>query len=140
MLEFEQLIGELERTGHRRLVVLSGEAQWTLTQALALRDALPGDWVRLDEHPSKAISGLLGRILYTISAGRLTPIPTRLSGISAARYPFRLYPTRLTGSLPAAHRSASRLRSWMCCRGWRRVSWPSPPRAGAENQPWRACC
>ena len=61
MLQFEQLISELERTGHRRLVVLSGEAQWTLTQALALRDALPGDWVRLDEHPSKAISGLLGR-------------------------------------------------------------------------------
>ena len=43
MLQFEQLISELERTGHRRLVVLSGEAQWTLTQALALRDALPGD-------------------------------------------------------------------------------------------------
>jgi tRNA(Met) cytidine acetyltransferase len=29
MLEFEQLISQLERTGHRRLVVLSGEAQWT---------------------------------------------------------------------------------------------------------------
>lgn len=61
MLAFDQLIRELERTGHRRLVVLSGEAQWTLSQAVALRDALPGDWVRLDEHPSKAISGLLGR-------------------------------------------------------------------------------
>ncbi|MBU5924922.1 tRNA(Met) cytidine acetyltransferase TmcA [Enterobacter sichuanensis] len=61
MLRFEQLISELERTGHRRLVVLSGDAQWSLAQAEALRDALPGDWVRLDEHPSKAISSLLGR-------------------------------------------------------------------------------
>jgi tRNA(Met) cytidine acetyltransferase len=32
MLAFEQLIRELERTGHRRLVVLSGEAQWTLSR------------------------------------------------------------------------------------------------------------
>ena len=73
MLQFEQLISELERTGHRRLVVLSGEAQWTLTQALTLRDALPGDWVRLDEHPSKAIGGLLGReyrhAVFDASAG-----------------------------------------------------------------------
>ena len=73
MLQFEELISELERTGHRRLVVLSGEAQWTLTQALTLRDALPGDWVRLDEHPSKAIGGLLGReyrhAVFDASAG-----------------------------------------------------------------------
>ena len=61
MLRFEQLIRELERTGHRRLVVLSGDAQWSLAQAEALRDALPGDWVWLNEHPSKAISSLLGR-------------------------------------------------------------------------------
>ncbi|PAN76612.1 tRNA cytosine(34) acetyltransferase TmcA [Enterobacter cloacae] len=61
MLRFEQLISELERTGHRRLVVLSGDAQWSLAQAEALRGALPGDWVWLNEHPSKAISSLLGR-------------------------------------------------------------------------------
>ncbi|MCA2025828.1 GNAT family N-acetyltransferase [Enterobacter sp. K16B] len=61
MLRFEQLISELERTGHRRLVVLSGDAQWSLAQAEALRDAIPGDWVWLNEHPSKAISSLLGR-------------------------------------------------------------------------------
>ncbi len=61
MLRFEQLIRELERTGHRRLVVLSGDAQWSLAQAEALRDALPGDWVWLNEHPSKSISSLLGR-------------------------------------------------------------------------------
>ncbi|MCG3099665.1 GNAT family N-acetyltransferase [Enterobacter sp. DRP3] len=61
MASFEQLIGELERTGQRRLVVLSGDEQWTLTQAVALREALPGDWVWLDEQPSKAISSLLGR-------------------------------------------------------------------------------
>ena len=61
MLPFEQLISPLRRKGHRRLVVLSGDAHWTLTQAVALRDAQPGDWLWLDEHPSKAISGLLGR-------------------------------------------------------------------------------
>lgn len=61
MLAFEQLIRELERTGHRRLVVLSGEAQWTLSQATDLRNTLPGDWLWLDDNPSKTLSGLLGR-------------------------------------------------------------------------------
>ncbi len=61
MLPFEHLISQLRRKGHRRLVVLSGDAHWTLTQAEALRDAHPGDWLWLDDHPSKAISGLLGR-------------------------------------------------------------------------------
>ena len=61
MLAFENLITLLGRTGHRRLVVLSGEPQWALAQAVALRDTLPGDWPWLDEHPSKAMSGLLGR-------------------------------------------------------------------------------
>lgn len=61
MASFEQLISELERTGQRRLVVLSGDEQWTLSQAVALRETLPGDWVWLDEQPSKAISSLLGR-------------------------------------------------------------------------------
>ncbi len=88
MLQFEQLISELERTGHRRLVVLSGEAQWTLTQALALRDALPGDWVRLDEHPSKAISGLLGRefrhAVFDASAGFDVAAFAALSGTLSA--------------------------------------------------------
>ena len=41
MLAFEQLIRELKRTGHRRLVVLSGEPQWTLCQAADLRNTLP---------------------------------------------------------------------------------------------------
>ncbi|UWX92138.1 GNAT family N-acetyltransferase [Enterobacter mori] len=61
MLPFEHLISQLRRKGHRRLVVLSGDVDWTLTQAVALRDAQPGDWLWLDEHPSKAISRLLGR-------------------------------------------------------------------------------
>lgn len=61
MASFEQLISELERTGQRRLVVLSGDEQWTLSQAVALRETLPGDWVWLEEQPSKAISSLLGR-------------------------------------------------------------------------------
>ncbi|HBI6860544.1 TPA: tRNA(Met) cytidine acetyltransferase [Enterobacter cloacae] len=57
----ERLIHQLERTGHRRLVVLSGDEQWTLSQASRLRETLPGDWPWLSEAPSKAISGLLGR-------------------------------------------------------------------------------
>ncbi len=58
---FERLILQLERTGHRRLVVLSGDEQWTLSQASRLRETLPGDWPWLSEAPSKAIGGLLGR-------------------------------------------------------------------------------
>ncbi len=61
MLGFEQLVNQLQRTGHRRLVVLSGDEAWTLSQATILRDTLPGDWLWLEENPSKAISALLGR-------------------------------------------------------------------------------
>lgn len=61
MLGFEQLVNQLQRTGHRRLVVLSGDELWTLSQAIILRNTLPGDWLWLEENPSKAISGLLGR-------------------------------------------------------------------------------
>ncbi|ELW1645140.1 tRNA(Met) cytidine acetyltransferase [Enterobacter oligotrophicus] len=61
MLPFENLIGQLTRQGHRRLVVLSGDEQWVYAQASALRDALPGDWLWLEDNASKAISGLLGR-------------------------------------------------------------------------------
>ncbi|MBE3512422.1 tRNA(Met) cytidine acetyltransferase TmcA [Enterobacter cloacae complex sp. I2] len=61
MLGFEALVSQLQRTGHRRLVVLSGDEAWTLSQATTLRDTLPGDWLWLEENPSKSISGLLGR-------------------------------------------------------------------------------
>lgn len=61
MVAFEHLIRELEHKGHRQLVVLSGDEQWTFTQASALRDALPGDWLWLADNASRAISGLLGR-------------------------------------------------------------------------------
>ncbi|HFE3558958.1 TPA: tRNA(Met) cytidine acetyltransferase TmcA [Enterobacter hormaechei] len=61
MLGFEQLVNQLQRTGHRRLVVLSGDESWTLSQAIILRNTLLGDWLWLEENPSKAISGLLGR-------------------------------------------------------------------------------
>ncbi|WP_288789625.1 GNAT family N-acetyltransferase [uncultured Enterobacter sp.] len=61
MLGFEALVSQLQRTGHRRLVVLSGDEAWTLSQATTLRNTLPGDWLWLEENPSKAISGLLGR-------------------------------------------------------------------------------
>ncbi|MBA7850541.1 tRNA(Met) cytidine acetyltransferase [Enterobacter cloacae] len=61
MVAFDLLISQLERTGQRRLVVLSGDAQWSLAQAGALRDTLSGDWVWLDENPSRETGGLLGR-------------------------------------------------------------------------------
>lgn len=61
MLPFAHLISQLQRQGHRRLVVLCGDEQWTLTQATALRDAFTGDWLWLQDNHSQAISGLLGR-------------------------------------------------------------------------------
>lgn len=61
MLGFEALVSQLQRTGHRRLVVLSGDEAWTLSQATTLRNTLPGDWLWLEENPSKSLSGLLGR-------------------------------------------------------------------------------
>lgn len=88
MASFEQLIGELERTGQRRLVVLSGDEQWTLSQAAALRETLPGDWVWLDERPSKAISSLLGRefrhAVFDASAGFDVAAFAALSGTLSA--------------------------------------------------------
>lgn len=67
-MSFEHLITELRRTGHRRLVVLSGEAHWSLAQALSLRNTLPGDWLWVGDDASiepccapRALSGLLGR-------------------------------------------------------------------------------
>ena len=77
MVSFAHLIRELERTGHRRLVVLMGDEPWTLSQATALRDALPGDWLWLNENPSKAIGGLLGReylhAVFDAHAGLASP-------------------------------------------------------------------
>ena len=61
MLPFAHLISQLQRQGHRRLVVLSGDEQWTLMQVTALRDAFTGDWLWLQDNHSQAISGLLGR-------------------------------------------------------------------------------
>ena len=79
MVAFDQLISQ-QRTGQRRLVVLSGDAQWSLAQAGALRDTLSGDWVWLDENPSREISGLLGRefrhaVLMPASGLMSQPLP-----------------------------------------------------------------
>lgn len=67
-MAYTALIHQLERSGHRRLVVLSGDAGWTLTQALSLRDALAGDWLWVGKDAPSALqcaperlSGLLGR-------------------------------------------------------------------------------
>ncbi|WP_271268996.1 tRNA(Met) cytidine acetyltransferase TmcA [Silvania confinis] len=59
---------QLAREGHRRLLVLSGEAFWTGQQALTLRDAHPGDWLWVGDNAPvadacspQALHQLLGR-------------------------------------------------------------------------------
>lgn len=58
----------LARAGHRRLLVIGGEAHWVQQQALALCDTLPGDWLWVGENAPvtqacapPALSNLLGR-------------------------------------------------------------------------------
>ena len=59
---------QLAREGHRRLLVLSGDEVWTQQQALALRDAHPGDWLWVGDNAPvadacspQALHQLLGR-------------------------------------------------------------------------------
>jgi tRNA(Met)-cytidine N(4)-acetyltransferase len=61
MASFERLVNHLQHTGHRRLIVLSGDGAWGDSRAQALRDSLTGDWLWLDGNASKTVSGLLGR-------------------------------------------------------------------------------
>lgn len=44
--------------GHRRLLVLSGSADWARQQAINLSDQLPGDWLWVGEHPPPHIHGI----------------------------------------------------------------------------------
>jgi tRNA(Met) cytidine acetyltransferase len=67
-MPFERLTGQLQRRGHRHLVVLSGDEHWAKEQALALREQLRGDWLWVGQHAPvephsapDALSGLLGR-------------------------------------------------------------------------------
>ncbi|POT60005.1 tRNA cytosine(34) acetyltransferase TmcA [Citrobacter amalonaticus] len=62
------LTAQMTREGIRRLLVLSGESSWCHEQALALRDALPGDWLWVSPQPPaepgctpQALQTLLGR-------------------------------------------------------------------------------
>ncbi|ORM67536.1 tRNA(Met) cytidine acetyltransferase TmcA [Pantoea rwandensis] len=58
----------MQRAGIRRLCVIAGESDWAMQQAVAWRDALPGDWLILSDaedfsqsvSPS-ALRNLLGR-------------------------------------------------------------------------------
>lgn len=59
---------QLARAGHRRLLVIGGEANWVQQQALALCDTLSGDWLWVGENAPvtqacapQALSNLLGR-------------------------------------------------------------------------------
>jgi len=44
-MTFDNLTAQLTRSGHRRLLVLSGDDDWSQTHSLALRDPLQGDWL-----------------------------------------------------------------------------------------------
>lgn len=62
------LTEQMAREGIRRLLIISGESIWCQTQALALRDTLPGDWLWVGtDTPStpactpQALQTLLGR-------------------------------------------------------------------------------
>ncbi|MGK0738016.1 tRNA(Met) cytidine acetyltransferase TmcA [Yokenella regensburgei] len=62
------LTASMQREGIRRLLVLSGDAPWSQQEALALRDALPGDWLWVGPQPisepscqPSALVTLLGR-------------------------------------------------------------------------------
>lgn len=67
-MPFDNLIARLEREGHRRLLVVSGDVQWTAAQAQTLSESLPGDWIRAGDAPGtesrsapRAPGSLLGR-------------------------------------------------------------------------------
>lgn len=62
------LTAQMKNEGIRRLLILSGDETWCHAQALALRDALPGDWLWVSSQPSAetdctpaALHTLLGR-------------------------------------------------------------------------------
>ncbi|MDK9605172.1 tRNA(Met) cytidine acetyltransferase TmcA [Lelliottia wanjuensis] len=58
---FDRLVAELKREGHRRLLVISGDEAWSQAQSERLRDALPGDWLRMENDAPLALKSLLGR-------------------------------------------------------------------------------
>ncbi len=65
---FASIVAQLAREGHRRLVVLSGDPDWTQARSRALREQLPGDWLWVgDDAPvepgcaPQALNRLLGR-------------------------------------------------------------------------------
>ncbi|MDK9586415.1 tRNA(Met) cytidine acetyltransferase TmcA [Lelliottia wanjuensis] len=58
---FDRLVAELQREGHRRLLVISGDEAWSQAQSERLRDALPGDWLRMENDAPQALKSLLGR-------------------------------------------------------------------------------
>lgn len=48
----------MAQQGHRRLLVLSGSADWARQQAINLSDQLPGDWLWVGEHSPPHIHGI----------------------------------------------------------------------------------
>lgn len=58
---FDTLVAQLQRDGHRRLLVISGDEAWSQAQCLALSESLPGDWLRMENDPPQALKNLLGR-------------------------------------------------------------------------------
>lgn len=68
MEAFCALTARMKQEGIRRLLVISGEAAWSLQQATALQQQLPGDWLKVSPQtlpepgcPPDALAKLLGR-------------------------------------------------------------------------------
>lgn len=64
----EDVTAQLARSGHRQLLVLSGDDDWSQTHSLALRDPLQGDWLWVGNETSvepscapQNLKSLLGR-------------------------------------------------------------------------------
>lgn len=57
----ERLAAQLQRAGHRQLLVISGDEVWSQAQYERLRYSLPGDWLWVGNDAPQALKSLLGR-------------------------------------------------------------------------------
>ncbi|OVZ90399.1 tRNA cytosine(34) acetyltransferase TmcA [Yersinia kristensenii] len=56
----------MAQQGHRRLLVLSGHADWSRQQALTLSEQLPGDWLWMGENLPPNIKGINPAAAHTL--------------------------------------------------------------------------
>ncbi|HFT8242079.1 TPA: tRNA(Met) cytidine acetyltransferase TmcA [Yersinia enterocolitica] len=56
----------MAQQGHRRLLVLSGDADWARQQAINLSEQLPGDWLWIGDHFPPGANGILPTAAKTL--------------------------------------------------------------------------